>query len=337
MSKHDVTRLGRFLLVGGVSLLLAGPSARAATVGVEAFSAVRTTEGDVAVTGTSDGKVTIAFGAQSASEPSMYYVCDLVLDSGTANAAFVGNYAGVGGLSFRIKCESGRTPGGLVVVLKGATGREWYYRNTVTSPDPTVWVVNNIPLTREAGWDRNDWDEVDKDAMWAEDMLNVRSVKISICPSGTAAQSYTVDDLKLQGAESFVAGTRVLTLLEAALLDAFGVTSVDALTPEQRAQSTLVAGLRDVDVICSLYHLGYYAANVFAVEAAQAGEGIMVGWFALSGRTYSILRSTDLTQGFTHIVTVRAPTFASGIGYTTYTDASATGTGPYFYKIVMGD
>ena len=336
MNKHVQMGLGqRMLFAGLIGILVAAQGATAATTGVKAYNVIQTTQGDTTV-GASDGKVTIAFGGQSADNPPSYYTCNLLVDGSTANAAFVGNYTSVAGISFRIKSDTGLTPGGLVLILTGATGRNWYYRDAVVSPNRGVWVVNNVALTRAAGWDRNDNGDVDKDAMWAQDMANVQSLTVSIVPSGTAAQSYTIDALMLKDASTFAAGTSTLTLFEAALLDQFGVTSVDALTDAQKAQSTLVSGLTDLSVIRGLNDANFYASSLFAVNTSVSGAGITVGWYGLEGKTYRIMRSANLTQGFTLLTSVKASGF-TGLKYMTYVDESATGSGPYFYKILMSN
>jgi hypothetical protein len=60
------------------------------------------------------------------------------------------------------------------------------------------------------------------------------------------------------------------------------------------------------------------------------GAGPLIGWLSVTGKTYSVLRSTNILSGF---VTLR-----SGIGGTgttnTYTDSTATNrSNPYFYRL----
>ena len=73
------------------------------------------------------------------------------------------------------------------------------------------------------------------------------------------------------------------------------------------------------------------AASVFrftAISPAAAG-GIQISWWSESGKTYRIFRSSTLLSGFVDlgsIVTSTPPV-------STYIDATATESGPYFYVV----
>lgn len=73
------------------------------------------------------------------------------------------------------------------------------------------------------------------------------------------------------------------------------------------------------------------AASVFrftAITPAIAG-GIQVSWWSEPGKTYRVFRSSTLLSGFVDL----GPVVPSTPPVSTYLDATATGTGPYFYVI----
>ena len=61
----------------------------------------------------------------------------------------------------------------------------------------------------------------------------------------------------------------------------------------------------------------------------HAQGGIEVKWSSVTDKSYAIQRSSDLLTGFTNIVARRAATPPIN----TYHDASATGAGPFFYRL----
>jgi hypothetical protein len=67
---------------------------------------------------------------------------------------------------------------------------------------------------------------------------------------------------------------------------------------------------------------------MFSPNATNNATGITVSWQSVSGILYNLQRSTNLTS-FTTI-----QTNISGLaGTTSYTDTTATNSGPYFYRI----
>jgi hypothetical protein len=81
-----------------------------------------------------------------------------------------------------------------------------------------------------------------------------------------------------------------------------------------------------------------FANSIFVAEivppAAEA-EGITVKWACVKLARYTVYRSEDLLSAF-H--TLEDPSSrdiqAVATGYMTYQDTSATGAGPYFYKVL---
>jgi hypothetical protein len=59
------------------------------------------------------------------------------------------------------------------------------------------------------------------------------------------------------------------------------------------------------------------------------GGGLMIKWSSVTGKTYSIHRTTSLGQGFA----VLSANLSATAPQNQYTDSTATGAGPYFYRI----
>ena len=59
------------------------------------------------------------------------------------------------------------------------------------------------------------------------------------------------------------------------------------------------------------------------------GGGLVIHWSSVEGKAYSILRTIDITKPFTALATGIAATAPDN----EYTDSTATGVGPYFYRI----
>mgnify|MGYP006299264917 FL=1 len=324
-----------------VGLLLQPQALRAANTGIEAYNLFLEADGSVDAVESSDGQITVAFGDRTTAGPPPFTFAKLTADAGTSEGSFVGDYSGAAGVTFRIKSETGTAPAYIWLYLYGPavdgydTGRTWY-TSCECSGDSGEWTVNNIPLTRDA------WLPA-KDALTEEifggDLQGVAGLAIGITPGTSGAETYKIDNFMLVGAEdaTFAAGTRQLSDFEVALLDAFGVTSVDDLTDAQRNQEDgIVDGMKDLDVLLSLYDSSYYAQHMFALEAAAAAPGVNVSWAAREGKSYRIYRSTDLVAGFSEVTTIDVND-VDGVGLKTYNDLDATGAGPYFYKIVELD
>lgn len=62
-----------------------------------------------------------------------------------------------------------------------------------------------------------------------------------------------------------------------------------------------------------------------------AGEfaGITLEWRSVPGKRYTVERTTDLAQGFEPI----QPALTASEGHTRFHDLTATGSGPFFYRI----
>lgn len=59
------------------------------------------------------------------------------------------------------------------------------------------------------------------------------------------------------------------------------------------------------------------------------GGGLIIKWSSVTGKTYSVHRTTNLGQGFAQL----AANLPATAPLNQYTDSSATNSGPYFYRI----
>ena len=66
------------------------------------------------------------------------------------------------------------------------------------------------------------------------------------------------------------------------------------------------------------------------MQPAPSG-GLIIKWSSSVGKTYSVHRTTDLSQGFTPLATNLLATAPQN----EYTDSTATGAGPYFYRVAV--
>lgn len=307
--------------------------ALSARVGVEASGLVGIElYGMTTVTVNSDRSTSISFAQQSP-----YAIPDVVAGVLTADAsvcagAFVGDYvsAGVRGLSFWVKSD-GHVPKGMELVLKSRTGRKWFNKNVTVSNVSGVWVVNNVYLDRNAGWDRNERSSVDKDAIWNEDIRQVVYIGVSFSHGGLEAETYTVAHLKLVGDEGFSIPQGTLTPWQVALLIRFGVTRVEELTEAQKTQDVDGDGMTDVNEILAGTNPDDHA-SVFLADIVEVNEeGILLRWQCVYGASYSVSRTTNLVEAV--FETIAEELQATVTGYMTYRDVTATGNVPYFYRI----
>jgi len=113
------------------------------------------------------------------------------------------------------------------------------------------------------------------------------------------------------------------------------VKSVDQLTNAQKKQDLDGDGMTDLTEILSENDPDF-AKSIFAAEIlpTDGTDGITIKWACVKGAKYTVFRSQNLTGGEFHALTQATDLLASSTGYMTYKDTSATGNGPYFYKIM---
>jgi len=273
----------------------------------------------------------LVFPAQSTFMPTEDGIAGGVYASG---GAFSGDYVAMGAtnVTFSLMTD-GHLPATIRVVLRGAaSGREWSYSPLVLSDVPGVWVLNNVPLVFSADQWRLGMPGATKE-MFLEDLSNVASIGIRIQQNGTSAQIYgfdqfclhvdtalvetkTADGLPLWWIKKYFGGTSGT--------GGAGLTSTAAdADPDHDGMSNMqeyLAGTNPND-----------ANSVFGVKVEnKATGGIALKWpSGYYGQKYAVWRCSDLISGFTVL--------QGGIDATppenTYEDATATGVGPYFYKV----
>ena len=290
--------------------------------------------GGVTFTSGPNGSITVLFGEQSTREPPGLSCGVTAADVGVSDGAFVGDYikAGVRVLTFKITGD-GHLPGSAMVVLKNKDGRAWCNRSVQVVAEAGVATINNISFERSAGWDRNERPNVDKDAMWLADLRNVGTIGITLSQGGTEAQSYTISDFMLVDLYGGTSRPGVLSPLEQALLDAFGVKDIALLTGAQLARDVDGDGMPDIIEIRSEHETGF-ANTIFVAEIlAVDEEGVTIRWPCVKDAEYTVFRAKSLFSQFSTVGgAVRLK--ATETGYMTYKDTTAAGAGPYFYRIL---
>lgn len=285
-------------------------------------------QGLVSFTSQANGEVMVSFGAQSSGNPPIYSSGSAVADVGVARGAFVGDYkaAGVKGLSFAIAGD-GHEPAGFMLVLRARkSGRIWRNMAVNISAESGKRVINLVSMERSGGWTRDGRDDLD--AIWDEDMRDVESIGVRLAQNGRESQSFTLADFVLLG-KDFVTEKAKLGLLRTH----FGVDAVEQLNGAQRELDGDGDGMADwKEILAGTDHRNRF--SVFAAEIIPGeGDGITIRWPCVLGAKYRLFRAESLIRGFGGSVT-DAPLEAEYTGYMTYHDDGATGTGPYFYKVM---
>ena len=73
---------------------------------------------------------------------------------------------------------------------------------------------------------------------------------------------------------------------------------------------------------------GFPASGVYASN----DDGVVLQWHSASNRVYHLKRSTNLNSEFNLLDPMDIPATPA---LNVYTDTTATGIGPYFYKVVV--
>ena len=290
--------------------------------------------GLISFSSTGPGSITVTFAAQGG--PPAYAPATVIADAGDPDSPFSGDYvaAGAQSMSFRIMSD-GHVPRCPAVVIVGRqSGRMWYNTGVTVSSVAGEWTVNNVALELAAGWTTEASGNLD--AMWDYDLKDVGMTGVRLVQYGLEAQSYTIDEFRLSGANGFITPPAGLSPLELALQERFGVTSLNDLSDEQRRVDSNQDGMTDLTAILSETDASY-ANSIFAAEVVpnSQAEGVTIKWPCVAASTYTVLRSQDLTGDFLGIEDPQSrDRLATWTGYMTYVDTSATGAGPYFYKIL---
>ncbi len=313
----------------GVFVAMSVVSVQAASTGVEVDNWVAGGEATVV---SHDGYITVSFPAASYPDPKN---AGLDADETVAPDAFVGNYlqAGIKGLSFRLMVESGEAeiPKGVTLfIVGGDDDRKWTLSDLTYNEESGVWVANNVTI----GIDRGDWysgtetprgqPPVDLDALWMATITDVKVIGLDVDRVGNAAQSYSIADFRFVG-DGFISDPALLTRLQDHLNQS--ASNVDQLTAAQMALDSDGDGVSDYDAIMAGQDPGL-AVKIVSVE----DDGITLEWPKAANRSYTLLRSSDLTKGFTEVVIEGGLENESGVK--TYKDTTATDAVPYFYRVI---
>lgn len=254
--------------------------------------------------------VQAVFKKQTRSFPAIHFVR---ADANSSGGIFVGDYcsARVTGISFKVYCETHLPADLRLYICSGRSGSWWYYRLKAT--EVGKWQEYHVSLAYEAGW------SVACGSTYTGFRLDLSDV-IWIGleferNSSLNRQVYRLDDFTFHHAD----------------------TSTDSDNDGLTDWNEFVAGTDPNDPE-SLLKVGTATATGPGI-AASGEEGSesteetvpTLQWTSSANRTYAVLRATDLTQGFTKI----ASGIAATIPVNTYRDETATGSGPYFYKIAV--
>ena len=328
--RHDTIGVNRMLIVCMAVFLAVGTAvgtASGATTGALAEGWSKYQQyGVVSFSSLSDACVTASFKSQSF---PTYCAATLVATGGD----FTGNYAAAHVESLRFSVESnGNQLGAVKAVLLSGSGRLWRNENVETPGTDGVAVINTIPFTRAAGWTRDG--RGDKDAMWADDLQDVVMVGVAIVQGGMDAQWYRVCNFVLLDEDGGTTPPAVLTPLQEALLDRFGVTGLDAIDSADAAVDSDEDGMTDLDEILSENDEAFANAT-FALDIVPAeGDGVTISWACVAGAKYEVLRTANLLDPGSYVVLTPELLEAGETGFMTFTDETATGSGPYYFKIL---
>jgi hypothetical protein len=193
---------------------------------------------------------------------------------------------------------SDAVPSTLRVGLNCRSGRQW--SRTLALPRVGVWQPYVVPVDYTAGWTIGPWKTA---ALFEADTETIESASLSVGRGAdTAAQRYTAVDVALQGAE-------------------WG--SADADGDGASNAGEVLAGTNPFDAASAL------ALHLWAGEGP--GEGFGISWDAAADRFYTVWRGTNLMVPWLP----QQSGIPANPPRNYHWDGSATGVGPYFYRVTV--
>ncbi|MFO7871956.1 MAG: hypothetical protein R6V03_11075 [Kiritimatiellia bacterium] len=307
-------------------------AAGAASLDVEAQDWVLTdAEGGARFSTASEGYTSVDFPEKYTEYMPTYSAGTLLADPGVSDGAFAGDYdsAGAAGVMFDVM-GTGELPQNAILYIKTSNGHKWYNKRIQVSAEAEIWTQNGISLDRSAGW--IGVGDINTDAIWQDDLQFVKSISLRFAQRGTAEQSYSVDNFRLAGAGSFDYTAATFTMVEQLLKNRFGVTSVEALSEKQKAEDSDGDGMPDYLEILLEYDENHMK-SLFAAQVVEVtDDGITIRWPCVAGYRYNVFRSGNLFSEF-ELLQDAKDLEAVQTGYMSYTDVTATGSGPFYYKV----
>jgi len=219
--------------------------------------------------------------------------------------------------------------------LRADSGAVWYVPLSVSAVGE--WATVGMPVAYEQGWTLG---AERPEAQFSSDMERLVSVEFCVLRHGdTDAQTYEIDNLHFEGVRLGYDADWDMDGMADGWEDEHGLdpySAADALEdPDADGMPNYqewFAGTRPHDRTSLLSLDIGVSLTPGDIEGQSAGgaRGVPVLWWpSVSGRTYRLWRSTNLFNGFSPL--------ASGIEASPdrnrFRDDSATGTGPYFYRL----
>lgn len=255
---------------------------------------------------------------------------DILVGGSTPDNLFSGDLftPGYSGLRFRVAGDGSQPKGVDVMIYREdeyGRGRSWHHTGVSFSGKAGEWTVIRIPLDPNKGWSPSHTvgSRYTVEETWAMDLVAVEAIFVRITRQGLPAQTFSLADLQFVGSgEGAITEPARLSLVE----DYFGVSNHEDIDKTLDSNGD---GMSDYDSL--LAGLDPRAPNsIFAAKAELSAAGNSISWPGVLYGNYLIMRSTDLSQGFTQIGTKQA----AFTGTQRWTDPSPVDGSPNFYKVV---
>lgn len=227
--------------------------------------------------------------------PSLSETCRTLATSNTLDGALTGNFVKSGIAEITFDFRAVEACPSFLELRILSGSGREWYRRLEVT-QAGDWVTFSVPVAFKERW--ADRPEPDEQMFW-NDMRDVRQVAVYVSRSARwEAEHYRVDN--------------------------FSVKNGPGRDSDQDGMNDLLE--------VSAWTDPYSAASLLKITSGHCGDdGVVVKWASVTGPTYAIYSTTNLLNGFLPL--------ASGLPSTppenVYTDMTATGMGPYFYRIAV--